>query len=90
MSDTASAVRRGRYQHYKGMPYEVLGVAKDSEVLEEFVVYRALYGAHDLWIRPKTMFLEVVVDQGRKVPRFTFIDCPENDDELPYLATNNS
>lgn len=76
-SQTTTTIRTGRYQHYKGMPYEVLGVAKHSEVLEEFVVYRALYGDHELWIRPKSMFMEVVVIDGEPVPRFTYMgDSP--------------
>lgn len=60
----------GRYRHYKGKDYEVIGCAKHSETEEEFVVYRALYGEHGLWIRPKAMFLETVTVDGQTVPRF--------------------
>ncbi len=60
----------GRYRHYKGNEYEVLGIAKHTETLEELVVYRALYGACGLWIRPRTMFLETVTWKGRVVARF--------------------
>ncbi len=69
----------GKYQHYKGKYYEVIGVARHSETLEEFVVYRALYeskefGKNALWIRPKRMFLENVVVDGKEVPRFRFVE----------------
>ncbi len=60
----------GRYRHYKGKDYEVLGIARHSETEEEYVVYRALYGDGGLWIRPKAMFLESVRVGDRMVPRF--------------------
>ena len=63
-------VQPGRYRHYKGHEYEVLGVARHSETEEEYVVYRALYGDRGLWIRPTAMFEELVVIEGRQVPRF--------------------
>jgi hypothetical protein len=63
----------GKYEHYKHKLYEVIGVAKHSETLVEFVVYRALYGSHDLWIRPKDMFMENVEIDGEMVPRFKLI-----------------
>jgi hypothetical protein len=63
-------VQPGRYRHYKGQEYEVLGVARHSETEEEYVVYRALYGDRGLWIRPTAMFEELVVIEGRHVPRF--------------------
>ena len=63
-------VQPGRYRHYKGHEYEVLGVARHSETEEEYVVYRALYGDRGLWIRPTAMFEELVVIAGRHVPRF--------------------
>jgi hypothetical protein len=63
-------VQPGRYRHYKGHEYEVLGVARHSETEEEYVVYRALYGDRELWIRPTAMFEELVVVEGRHVPRF--------------------
>jgi hypothetical protein len=63
-------VQPGRYRHYKGHEYEVLGVARHSETEEEYVVYRALYGDRGLWIRPTAMFEELVVIEGRHVPRF--------------------
>ena len=71
-------LKLGKYQHYKGKFYKVIGVARHSETLEEFVVYRALYdsekfGKNTLWIRPKKMFLEKVTLHKEKVPRFKFI-----------------
>lgn len=66
-------VKLGKYRHFKGKLYEVIGVAKHSETLEEFVVYRALYGENELWIRPKKMFLETVKIDGKEVKRFEFI-----------------
>jgi hypothetical protein len=68
-------MKLGRYQHYKGKFYEVIGSARHSETLEELVVYRALYeseyGKNALWVRPKAMFLESVLVDGKEVPRFT-------------------
>jgi hypothetical protein len=71
-------VRPGRYEHYKGKRYEVLGMAHHSETLEPLVVYRALYespefGSEALWVRPRAMFLESVLLEGRMVPRFRFL-----------------
>lgn len=63
----------GRYRHYKGQDYEVLGSATHSETEEQFVVYRALYGERGLWVRPKAMFEERVLVDGKLVPRFLFI-----------------
>ena len=66
-------VQPGRYRHYKGHEYEVLGVARHSETEEEFIVYRALYGEGGLWIRPATMFLETVTVDGHPCPRFQLL-----------------
>lgn len=66
-------IQTGRYQHYKGNEYEVIGVARHSETLEEMVVYRPLYGDHGLWVRPMTMFAESVDLNGQRVPRFRFV-----------------
>lgn len=66
-------VKPGRYRHYKGRDYEVLGCARHTETEEEFVVYRALYGERGLWIRPLAMFDEEVMVEGKRVPRFRFI-----------------
>ena len=67
----------GRWRHYKGKEYRVLGVARHSETLEPTVVYRALYGECDLWVRPAAMWLETVTVEGRQVPRFTFLGSEE-------------
>lgn len=64
----------GEYEHYKGKRYRVIGVAKHSETLEELVVYKALYGDGELWVRPLAMFLEKIEVDGKMVPRFRFID----------------
>ena len=65
-----NTVKPGRYRHYKGNEYTVIGVARHSETEEELVVYRQEYGEHGLWVRPKAMFLETVEMDGRIVPRF--------------------
>ena len=67
-------IQPGRYRHYKGQDYEVLGTAKHSETEEEFVVYRALYGEQGLWIRPVSMFMEMVVVDGQPCTRFQLLD----------------
>lgn len=67
-------VQPGRYRHYKGREYTVLGVARHSETLETLVVYRQEYGDRSLWVRPATMFTETVEIDGRSVPRFHRID----------------
>ena len=69
-----SEVPTGRYRHYKGKEYTVLGVARHSETEEEFVVYRQEYGERSLWIRPKAMFLEQVVVNGESIPRFAQVE----------------
>lgn len=65
--------RPGRYRHYKGNEYLVLGVARHTETEESLVVYQALYGARGLWVRPASMFCETVVVAEARQPRFLFI-----------------
>lgn len=60
----------GRYRHYKGGEYEVLGTARHSETGELLVVYRCLYDNGSLWVRPLAMFIESVTVDGREQPRF--------------------
>lgn len=67
-------VKPGRYRHYKGKDYDVIGVARHSETEEAYVVYRPLYGDRDLWIRPLEMFTETVDIEGRTIPRFKPLD----------------
>ena len=66
-------IKPGRYRHFKGGEYEVIGVARHSETMEELVVYRALYGERGLWVRPAAMWLEVVERDGNRFPRFTYL-----------------
>ena len=72
-----TSVPNGRYRHYKGKDYEVIGVARHSETEEDYVVYRTLYGNFDLWIRPKAMFVEQVTVDGVTMPRFQYIGGQE-------------
>lgn len=65
---------KGRYRHYKGNDYEVLGVAKHSEDESLLVVYRPLYGEGGLWVRPLSMFTETVDVNGKQVPRFALVE----------------
>jgi hypothetical protein len=67
----------GMYRHYKGGEYEVLGAARHSETLEPLVVYRPLYNASGLWVRPHTMFFERIEFAGKWQPRFTRIKGEE-------------
>ncbi|MFZ2950760.1 MAG: DUF1653 domain-containing protein [Desulfuromonadaceae bacterium] len=67
---STSTMCPGRYRHYKGNEYEVIGIARHSETEEEMVVYRTLYGDHSLWVRPLGMFVENVPVDGVMVPRF--------------------
>ena len=64
----------GRYRHYKGGEYEVVGVARHSETLEAMVIYRPLYNQTGLWVRPYAMFFEQVDVNGLQQPRFALIE----------------
>lgn len=66
-------LKLGKYKHFKGKEYEVIGVAKHSETLEKMIIYRALYGKHDIWARPFKMFLEKVEIDGKKIQRFKYV-----------------
>ena len=68
------ATPRGRYRHYKGGLYEVIDTVRHSETLEPMTLYRALYGAQGLWVRPAAMFAEAVEIDGVRQPRFRRID----------------
>ena len=67
-------IRLGRYRHFKGKDYEVLGVARHSETGEQLVVYRPLYGERGLWVRPLSMWNETVERDGKTFLRFTFVE----------------
>ena len=67
------SIKPGRYRHFKGKEYEVLGIACHSEREEELVVYRALYGDFGLWVRPVRMWNETVERDGKTFRRFTYI-----------------
>ena len=67
-------LEKGLYQHYKGNIYEVYMTAQHSETEECMVVYKALYGKHEMWVRPYDMFIETVEVNGVKVERFKKID----------------
>lgn len=66
-------IKIGRYRHFKGNEYLVIGVAKHSETLEEMVVYRALYGDGGLWVRPSSMCDETIERDGKRFKRFEYI-----------------
>jgi hypothetical protein len=73
MNEPQHRVTPGRYRHYKGQEYVVIGVARHSETEEELVVYRQDYGDRGLWVRPAAMFLETVNVDGAPAARFTFV-----------------
>ena len=66
-------IKLGKYRHFKGGEYEVVGIAHHSETMEDMVVYRALYGEGGLWVRPASMWNEAVTRDGVTYPRFTYI-----------------
>jgi hypothetical protein len=76
MFDT-QLLKQGIYRHYKGNEYRVIGVARHTETGEEFVVYTALYGNQDLYVRPIGMFTENIEVDGILIPRFTYLEDPE-------------
>jgi len=71
--------------HFKGGLYKMLGIAQHSETLEEMVVYQALYGKHEIWVRPKTMFFDKIVRNGIKIDRFK--EITEKEIYESYYAT---
>lgn len=70
-----SEIKLGIYQHFKGMKYRVIGVAKHSETLEDMVIYEALYDnpVAKIWVRPAKMFTEIIEKDGKKLKRFEYI-----------------
>lgn len=74
-----NALKVGRYRHYKGSDYEVIGIAHRENTLEQLVVYKALYDSKDFglnafWVRPLKEFTENVEYEGKKIPRYTYVD----------------
>lgn len=67
-------IKPGIYRHFKGNLYEVTGIAKHSETMEDMVVYKALYGEGGLWVRPASMWNETVERDGEVFRRFTFVE----------------
>lgn len=67
-------LKQGKYRHFKGKEYELIGIAAHSETMEPMVVYRALYGEKGLWVRPLSMWTEIIDRDGYHGPRFEFID----------------
>ena len=67
-------LKKGKYRHFKGMEYELLGIASHSETMEQMVVYRALYGEGGLWVRPAEMWTEWVDRDDYHGPRFQYMD----------------
>ncbi len=65
-------MKPGKYRHYKGKDYQVLGLARHSETKEQLVVYKTLYGDYSLWVRPLAMFDETLVIDGKTIKRFAF------------------
>lgn len=66
-------IKMGRYRHFKGNEYEVIGIANHSETMEKMVVYKALYGEGGLWVRPAAMWNETINRDGKVFKRFEFI-----------------
>ena len=73
----ADIIMPGKYRHFKGNEYEVLFVAKHSETEEPMVVYRALYGDGGVWVRPASMWNEMIERDGKTFRRFTRIEDTE-------------
>jgi hypothetical protein len=83
MSDP-HVIKPGRYRHFKGNDYDVIGVAMDSETQQALVVYRALYGERGLWVRPLAMFTEVIERDGKRMPASAIMgEALNNRQQLP-------
>ena len=73
LSTEASSLIPGIYEHYKGLQYKLISIARHSETLEEYAVYQALYGDQSIWVRPLSLFLNTVIKDGVAIPRFRYI-----------------
>lgn len=69
-----SEIKLGKYRHFKGNEYEVIGIANHSETLEQMVVYRALYGEKEIWVRPADMWNEEITRDGKTFKRFEYVE----------------
>lgn len=67
-------MKLGKYRHFKGNEYEVLAIANHSETMEKMVVYKALYGKREVWVRPLSMWDEEITRDGKTFKRFEYID----------------
>ena len=67
-------IKKGKYRHFKGHEYQVIGIAKHSETLEPMVIYQALYGSKEIWVRPTGMWNEIIEKDGYHGPRFQYIE----------------
>ena len=76
---TLPALLPGRYRHFKGNEYRLLYVARHSETMEPMVVYQALYGQRGIWVRPASMWCEIVDRDGYHGPRFTLVEADGRD-----------
>ncbi|MBQ7333730.1 MAG: DUF1653 domain-containing protein [Clostridia bacterium] len=70
---TEMEIKKGKYRHFKGNIYELICIAKNSETLEDMVIYRSVKNENDVWVRPLSMWCEEVEYQGKTVSRFTYI-----------------
>ena len=68
-----TTISPGIYRHYKGRQYEVLGLAKHSETMEDMVIYKALYGEYDIWVRPLSMWENLIEVDGKMIKRFKYM-----------------
>lgn len=73
-------IQKGRYRHFKGNLYEVIGVAKHSETLEDMVIYRSMVDPEKLWVRPAAMWEETVSRDGYVGPRFVYLSTAEGEE----------
>ena len=74
MTDEQIGLVGHEFRPFKGNRYRLEGFAKDSETLEEMVIYRALHGDGGLWVRPAKMFFETVARDGKKIKRFELVE----------------
>ncbi|WKY44539.1 DUF1653 domain-containing protein [Eubacteriaceae bacterium ES2] len=72
-------IKKGKYRHFKGQEYEVLGTAIHSETLEQMVIYHPLYGEEKIWVRPLSMWNQLVEKDGQTLKRFMLIEGVEDE-----------